>query len=441
MMNGSALQYDDANMHHATVGRAGITVAAWEAMRPTLHAAKQEVLRLTEAGEQGFLALAFARRHVNEVRALASRFAKRYTDLVVLGIGGSDLGARMIQEALIDPSAKRAGMRVHFGGSSTDPDALQRLLKTVDLKRTCVNIVSKSGGTLEPMASFLVFRDRLIRAVGRAHMPAHIIATTDPSDGLLRSLAEQEGYATLSIPPNVGGRFSVLSAAGLFPAACMGVDIRALLSGARDAVQAFRHTDVSHCPVGRYAGLHAHGWKEGRPIHVTVPYSPRLQCFGQWLRQLVGESLGKSSDHRSNHEPIGITPVTGTGPEDQHSQLQLWSQGPHDKLITFIEIHRFNARIHTPQASKLDPALAFLDHRSFEDLVHIERAATAEALRQDHRPNGTIFVDRLDASTLGRLILFFELSVALMGQLLRVDAYNQPGVERSKQLMKAQLAG
>lgn len=432
-MRGGIFQYDDTNMHHAAVGAAGITRASWEAIRPALHKAKQIVLDLAEEGEQGFLNLPFERQALRESTALADNITKRFTDVIVLGIGGSDLGARMLVQALAEEQKQHT--RIHFAGSSTDPDEMARVLASVNIKNTCVNIVSKSGGTLEPMAAFLVLRDRLIHAVGKERMPAHIVATTDPSDGALRALTEQEGYASLTIPQNVGGRFSVLSSVGLFPAALAGINVQQLLQGAREAVSAFRHAPVDRCAVSRYAGLHTWAVKQGMPIHVLVPYSPKLREFGGWVRQLVGESLGKKKSTKTK-KPTGITPVACLGPEDQHSQLQLWSEGPVDKVITFIELQHFAHHLRTPAVPHLDPAIARFGKRSFADLVHIERAATAESLRQDHRPNGTITLDRLNAETLGRLILFFELAVAQMGEVFGVDPYNQPGVEKSKRLMK-----
>lgn len=436
-MRGAVFQYDDTNMHYPAVGTAGITRTEWEKGVPALHKAKQIVLDLAEDGEQGFANLPFEQAAFRESTALADHIQKRFTDVVVLGIGGSDLGARMLVQALADQH--KQPIRVHFAGSSTDPDEVARTLASVNIKHTCINIVSKSGGTLEPMASFLVFRDRLIRAVGKEHMPAHIVATTDPSDGALRALAEQEGYMSLTIPSNVGGRFSALSSVGLFPAALAGIDVKKLLQGGRDAVSSFRHTPVEHCAVSRYAGLHTWAFKQGMPIHVLVPYTPKLREFGAWVRQLVGESLGKKKSTKST-KPVGITPVACLGPEDQHSQLQLWSEGPLDKVITFLEVQKFTSDLRTPVAPGIDPVIARFGGKKFSDLVHIERAATAEALRQDRRPNGTITLPRMDAETLGRLILFFELAVAQMGEVLGVDPYNQPGVEKSKKIMKEALA-
>lgn len=412
--------------------------ATWKKMERRLVAAKKAVQELARSKAQGFLDLPFERKAITESTAVVKMLSKRFTDMVVLGIGGSDLGARALQQALIDPTKQKRGtMRVQFAGASTDPDELTRLLAQLDLKKTCVNIVSKSGDTLEPMSAFLVLRDKLIRVVGQKVMPSHIVATTDAQTGSLRALANKEGYTTLTVPSNVGGRFSVLSSVGLFPAIAMGVDVRKLLAGAKSMATEFARQSVATSAMARYAAVHIAGMENcGQLIHVTVPYTPRLSEFGRWVRQLVAESLGKRKNRNGKLVYTGPTPIAAVGPEDQHSQLQLWSEGPVDKLITFIEIDTFSSGLRTPRMDVRYSPIGQFGGRAFADLIHRERAATAEALRQMGRPNGTLHLKRLDAQSMGALILFFEISVALMGELLNVDAYNQPGVELSKTLMR-----
>lgn len=440
-MPSPGFRYDDVNMWSKGVGSLGVTPAEWKQMLVRLRAAKKAVQTLARRKDQGFLDLPFDRKAERDAAALAKKLSRSFTDMVVLGIGGSDLGARALQQALVNPQKQKRGtMRVHFAGASTDPDALVRLLETLDLKKTCVNIVSKSGDTLEPMSAFLVLRDRLLKTVGAKRLSKHIIATTDPFGGSLRALAEAEGYATLPVPGNVGGRFSVLSPVGLFPAAAMGIDTAELLNGARAAVEAFHENAASECPACRFAGLHALGAeKRKQRIQVTVAYSAFMSEFGRWIRQLVAESLGKKKNRKGKAIHAGITPIACVGPEDQHSQLQLWSQGPTDKIVSFMEIATFHASLITPDAQDLGQAIQRFGNRSFAELIHAERKATAEALRQDGRPNGTLVLERLDERVLGELIVFFELSVALMGELFDINAYDQPGVELSKKIMREQL--
>lgn len=434
------LRYDDANMRSGAVGTTGVSPREWSRMLSRLRAAKKSVLKLARSGHQGFLDLPFSRTVAKECDRLSRRLAHDCTDLVVLGIGGSDLGARALYEALTDERRKR-GMRLHFSGSSTDPDELLRLLKSLNLKKTCVNVISKSGDTLETMAAFLVFRDRLSKAVGPTRMPDRIVATTDAECGALRALARKEGYATLNIPGNVGGRFSVLSTVGLFPASADGIDIDALLRGGRDFVDSFHECTPAECPSMRYAALHVIGMEQRRQnIHVTMPYVARLASFARWVRQLAAESLGKRVTRQGRTVYVGPTPVKAVGPEDQHSQMQLYHDGPFDKLITFIELDQFAADVRTPSAKGMGPSLERFGSRSFSDLVHLERRATAESLRLSKRPNGTLSLPSLHARSMGELILFWETAVALMGELMDVNAYDQPGVEVSKQIMRERLA-
>ena len=433
------LRYDDANMWAKEAGKAAATPVEWKDLQTRLTAAKRNLQRMTRSGQQGFLQLPFDRQAHTASKTAARRLEKKVTDLVVLGIGGSDLGARALQQALSDGKKKK--LNVHFAGASTDPDSLSRLLKELNPKKTAINIVSKSGDTLEPMSAFLILRERILKAVGPKQLGQHIVATTDPEAGSLHKLAKKEKYQILSVPRNVGGRFSVLSPVGLFPAAAMGIDTDALLSGARAAVDAFHENAVSQCPACRFAGLHVLGSeKRKQRIQVTMAYSAQLSEFGRWIRQLVAESLGKKKNRQGKTTHTGFTPIACTGPEDQHSQLQLWSEGPLDKLITFLDIASFQTTLTTPMLEGSGEIIQRFGKRSMADLIHLERRATAEALRQDGRPSGTLFVEQFDASVMGQMIVFFELAVALMGELMDIDAFDQPGVELMKRLMRQELA-
>jgi glucose-6-phosphate isomerase len=426
-MNGLRLRYDDANMWEKNIGKGGTTSAEWKAMLKRLTVAKRAVQKLARTKEQGFLNLPFDRKGHAASVALARTMKRKFTDMVVLGIGGSDLGARALQQALVGTEKKQKGIRVHYAGATTDPEDLAALLSGLNLKKTAINVISKSGDTIEPMSVFSVLREKLERVVGEKKAADHIVATTDPSTGSLRALARKKKYAMLPVPQNVGGRFSVLSSVGLFPAAAMGIDTEALLSGARAGVDAFHEHSASQCASCRFAGLHAVGAEERtQNIQVTVAYSSRLSEFGRWTRQLIAESLGKKKNRAGRTVYAGLTPIACVGPEDQHSQLQLWSEGPADKQLTFIEVEKFQNEFTSPFGP-------------LSDLIHLEREATAEALRQDGRPNGTVFVERLDARALGELIVFLEASTAILGELFDVNAYDQPGVETMKRILRQKL--
>lgn len=436
------IQYDDANMLSEHVGRFGAKKSEWDGMLTRLKKAKRAVLEMSRTRTQGFLDLPSSAPLRNVSRDAAERLKKKFTDLVVLGIGGSDLGARALHDALVRrKAASSKNLKLHFAGSSTDPDELHALIRTLDLKRTCVNVISKSGGTLETMVSFLVFRDLLIKRVGRRTFHKHIIATTDPQKGSLHDLSLQEGYEMLPVPNNVGGRFSVLSPVGLLPAVVSGIDIDALCEGARVFVKSFKDSDVSACASCRYAGLHVIGYeKRNLDTHVLMAYSNALSEFTTWVRQLVAESLGKRLNRKKKEIFTGPTPVAAIGPEDQHSQLQLYAEGPFNKLITFMEVGTFDHDLVTPDITVGDETIRAFGNKSFRTLIHTERAATAESLRRMKRPNGTITLNGLHERAMGEVIMMFEIAVALMGELMDVNAYDQPGVELSKQLMRESLS-
>jgi len=436
-----SLRYDAANMREDRVGKYGVKDSEWKEMLPRLRSAKSALQKLSRKNEQGFLNLPFERALHQESIKTSERVTSLFTDMVVLGIGGSDLGARALNQALPESQKKKGALKLHFAGSSTDPDELSSLLASLNLKKTCVNVISKSGGTLETMSSFLVFRDLLQKRIGKKKFNRHIVATTDPESGVLRELAKKEAYATLPIPTNVGGRWSVLSPVGIFPAAVSGVDTDMLLASARRCVDRFHELTVGECDCTQYAGLHAIGMgKRKQNIHVLMPYAKRLSEFAKWVRQLTAESLGKKTNRKGKTVFTGPTPVASIGPEDQHSQLQLYSEGPFDKLITFINVKNFSSDIRTPVSGNLDPGMKRFENKSFSKLIHIEQKATADSLKQLNRPNGTIEISSIDERSLGELFMFFEIAIALMGELLDVNAYNQPGVELSKKLMEKSLS-
>lgn len=423
------LRYDSSNIFET---KSGLRKTEYRSFSPKLKKAKEAVLALSAKGEQGFLKLPSERFHLESSARVLESLPKNTTDLIVFGIGGSDLGGRMLLESI--GNGKK--LKVHFGGSSTDPDEVYRLLHSVDFKKTCINIVSKSGGTIEPMASFLLARDLLISANGAKKAFSKIIATTDPKEGALYDLAKKEGYGLLSVPSNVGGRFSVLSSVGLFPLLADGGDASKLLSGARYAAKKFASSpETDHCDISQYAGAHISLLSAGKSIHVLMPYVARLKSFGQWYRQLFAESLGKKQNRRNTDIFAGLTPVAALGPEDQHSQLQLYGEGPRDKTVTFIEAEGFERSLKTPHLEAGEPIKGYGGIR-MTDIIHAERAATAESLKRQGCPNDTIYIPMRDAESLGELIVFFEAAVAMMGELLDVNAFDQPGVELSKKLMK-----
>ncbi|MBU1448263.1 glucose-6-phosphate isomerase [Patescibacteria group bacterium] len=428
------LTYDARNMMAKAVGRAGTTPAELRSLARRMEQAKRDVKELSMTGAQGWLSLPDDTGMVRRVMSLA-REKRDFSTCLVIGIGGSDLGARCLDMAL-----NGAGMELAFAGANTDPDELHAILKGLDLKRTFINVISKSGDTIEPMATFFIVRDALIRAVGSKRHAEHIVATTDAESGSLRDLATREGYDTLPVPGNVGGRFSVLSDVGLFPLACAGVDIRRLLQGARQERDRFvREATLSNGPSLFAALNYLAVEKRGQHIHVLMPYAESLRGFGFWFRQLWAESLGKRVVRGKKTLNVGPTPVAALGATDQHSQIQLYNEGPNDKTITFIRVESFRHNVRIPAAIKDIPSLAPLAGMPLERILHAEEQGTAAALTAAKRPNGVISIPAVTPEAMGSLIMFFELATAVSGQLYGLDAFDQPGVEAGKRATRAIL--
>ncbi|MDA0329735.1 MAG: glucose-6-phosphate isomerase [Gemmatimonadetes bacterium] len=384
-------------------------------------------------GDLGFLDLPYATESVDRVTELADGFAQWFQDVVVLGIGGSGLGATALKEALLGPfwNARDEEGREHFPRlhvvDNPDPHTFQRLLELLDPAGTMFNVISKSGTTAETMAQYLVARDWMESAVGQDKARGHFLFTTDPTRGALRQIGEAEDIPMLSVPENVGGRFSVLSAVGLLPAAVCGVDPRALLAGAAAMEERCRSDQLAENPAGLVAVLlHQADQELGRPIHVLMPYADRLRPVALWFQQLWAESLGKADS--------GPTPLAALGATDQHSLLQLLMEGPHDKVVLFIHVENPEAEVAIPQRHPEIPSLAYLGGHSMGELLSVERAATAEALRGAGRPNCTLIMPRIGGEELGQLLMLFQIATVYAGALYGVDPLDQPGVEVGKQL-------
>jgi len=394
-----------------------------------------------EAGVLGFLELPYASETVDRVGELADGFAQWFEDVVVLGIGGSGLGATALKEALLGPfwNAMTDEERDHFPRlhviDNPDPNTFAALLDRLDPARTMFNVVSKSGATAETMAQYLVARGWIESAVGEDKARGHFLFTTDPTRGALRQIGEAEDIPMLSVPENVGGRFSVLSAVGLLPAAVCGIEPRELLAGAAAMDERCRFDVLGENPAGVLASLlHAADTELGRPIHVMMPYADRLRPVGLWFQQLWAESLGKAVDLSGEARSVGPTPLAALGATDQHSLLQLLMEGPQDKVVLFIGVDDVGVDVPIPERHPGMPSLSYLGGHSLGHLLDVERAATTEALRREGRLNATLLLPRIDAHSLGELLMLFQLATVYAGVLYHVDPLNQPGVELGKQL-------
>ncbi len=401
--------------------------------------AHARVERARKAGEMGFFDLPYSTDTVHAIQEVADGFGQWFENVVVLGIGGSALGTRMLRDALLGPLWNEGSgeRREHYPRlyvvENVDPDSMASILDRLDLRRTLFNVVSKSGATAETMAQYLVVAERVAAAVGPDTAPGHFLFTTDPRTGALRELADALGIPSLAVPQNVGGRFSVLSAVGLLPAAIAGVDVTGLLAGAAEMEQRCRTDELRRNPAGMLATLlHRAHVEDGEGIHVLMPYSDRLRSFGLWFQQLWAESLGKATNLEGVTVETGPTPVPALGATDQHSLLQLLMAGPRDKVVCFISVDASEDPVSIPDLHPALATLSYLGGHSLRALMDAERAASAEALRRQSRPNLTIRLPALTADMLGELSMLFQIATVYAGALYGVNPLDQPGVELGK---------
>jgi len=387
-----------------------------------------------------FFNLPYQTTVVSDIIKTANKIAAECDNFVVLGIGGSALGNIAVQNALNHPyynllsKKQRKGKPRLFILDNVDPVIIDKLNDVIDLKKTVFNVITKSGSTAETMSQFLLFRDKLIRKLGRNKYASHIIATTDIRKGVLRKIADEEGYKTFIVPDGVGGRFSVMSAVGLLSAAVTGINIRKLLDGARDMDIELKSSDnieKNHALRGA-ALLYLMEQKFKRTITVMMPYANSLYSVADWFRQLWAESLGKNITLDGEKASVGLTPVKALGATDQHSQVQLYSEGPDDKVFIFIRVGKFGSTLKIPKAfSDLDD-LGYLGGHTFNELLDAEEKATEAAIAKNNKPSYTINMPKVDAYNLGQLLYLLEVQTAYMGGLYNINAFDQPGVEQGK---------
>ena len=427
----------------------GITAAEWTEAGVVFPVAHQAVLDQYAKGSLGFLDLphdrALHRKTLDFVEGQRHRQGiDSLLDVVVLGIGGSALGPIALRTALcapqwnlLDDSGRGGNPRLHVL-DNVDPANISALLARLDLRHSLFVVTSKSGGTAETMAQYLIIREKLVAALGDEAAKARLVFVTDPENGALRAIARAQNVAALDIPANVGGRFSVLTPVGLLPAALVGIDTTALLDGAADMRSRCASGVIGNNIAGTYAALQfLADARHGRNIHVLMPYSDALRDMADWFVQLWAESLGK---HRTAGDAgVGPTPLGALGATDQHSKVQLFMEGPGDKTVTFIAVDEGFTDVEIPMLHQDIPELAYLGGHRLSELLDIERRATAGALARRGRPNMTLILERVDAWHVGGLLMFLEIATAYAGRLYGVNAFDQPGVELGKQFTYAML--
>lgn len=397
-------------------------------------AAKNDLIRdfleKIEARDQGWYADEVIANGdlVDEIQGFVLECEGKYDHIVILGIGGSALGPICLREALLQDTEGKPELLVI---DNIDPDYLIRMSDQLDLSRTLFLVTSKSGGTPETVAQYLYFKDE-IEQEGLA-ITDHMVFITDPEKSFLLEQSEELGIKYFAIPPNVGGRFSALTPVGLLPFALCGGDIESLLSGAIDMRDQFLSEDIENNSPFALATIWHQLAQKGKSNIVLYPYVQQLFRFGDWSRQLIAESTGKIDSEGNN---VGLTPIASLGVTDQHSQNQLYFEGPNDKQFVMIAVKQFEYRVDIPLPDSLTDKFSYLQNCDFGKLLKTEMLGTIGALNEQDRPNITIEVDHVDAWHLGALFFLFEAATAFVGEYMQIDAFDQPGVELSKNITR-----
>ena len=432
----SAIRFDYTNVLADAVGPDhGLAEGELAACADASQAALEAVLA-RRTRDLRWLDLPYQDEVAAEIAEYAASVRGRFRNVVVLGIGGSALGNTALQTALNSPYYNLeppAGLPRLFVLDNVDPDLVGEFLDRFDPAETVFNVISKSGGTAETMSQFLVFRQGLIDRLGEDGHQENLVVTTDAEKGVLRDIVGREGYRSFVVPDGVGGRFSVLSPVGLVSSALVGIDIQGLLKGAADMDERVQAAPYLENPALLHAAIqHLLHTRRGKVMAVTFSYSSRLKDMADWYAQLLAESLGKRRARDGRDVFAGPTPVRAVGVTDQHSQVQLYVEGPFDKWFTLLSVDRPDHAVPLPHAYPDLEGVAYLGGRTLGDLFQAERDGTRIALTEAGRPNATLAMDKVDAHSVGQLIYLFELSVALMGEHYDVDAFDQPGVEAGK---------
>ncbi|MCX5750163.1 MAG: glucose-6-phosphate isomerase [Candidatus Saganbacteria bacterium] len=442
------LKFDPSNLLAKNIGRYGVVETDLAQYATLLENGHKVLLEARENGEKRiasmmeWLNLPYQREEViDEIQNVAKSFRK-FKNIVSIGIGGSYLGNRMLQDGLRSPyynefeSLRNGCPRIFFNGKSLDPVSLNALLNNLDPKETGIVVISKSGGTTEPKVSFEILKWWLERRCGRDYWK-HIIAVTDERQGILREWVKGMGkpIPTFPVPDGVGGRFSVLSPVGLITAAMANINIKELLAGAAAMEKMTQNLNLKDNPAYLYALLHTVLYqKRGINIAVMMPFADQLETFADWYVQLLAESLGKKYNKQGLVINTGRTPIPSVGPSDLHSTQQNNIEGEYNKAITFIRVEKPAIDLTIPHESN-----DYLADKQMSVVGDASQRGTEFALLSEGRPNCTISLPELTPYTLGQLIFFFEIATAMEGELLGVNTYDQPGVEGYKKNMFGRL--
>jgi glucose-6-phosphate isomerase len=431
---GLKITLDFNNLMAESVQGEGLTEQELSGTAERVRQILQEMQERRAQGQLPFMDLPYQRGMVKEIKEYARAVKGKFTSLVILGIGGSALGGITLHHALhppfynlLSPGQRKGCPRIFFA-ENIDPDGFNGLLDLLEVRTTLFNVISKSGETAETMAQFLIVRDLLVKKLGGKRSRENLLITTDAESGWLRQICRSEGLADFTVPQGVGGRFSVFTPVGLLPASLTGIDCEGLLSGARFMDGLCKREDVWKNPAALLAtALYLLDVRRGKRMVVIMPYCDALKDLAYWFRQLWAESLGKKDE-------VGPTPINALGVTDQHSQLQLYMEGPLDKVIIFIAVKQYQETLPIPRAYPGLEGLRYLGGHTLNELIAAERMATEYSLTKNRRVNCTVTLPELNTFTLGQLLYLLEAATVFAGSLYQVNPFDQPGVEEGKKL-------
>ena len=374
----------------------------------------------------------YDKEEFERIKAAAKRIKEKADILIVIGIGGSYLGARAAIELLKSPyynNLKKDTPDIYFVGNNISPTYLNEILSICEGRDICVNVISKSGTTTEPALAFRIFKKLMEDKYGKEEAKTRIFATTDKCKGTLKDLSTEEGYETFVVPDDVGGRYSVLTAVGLLPIAAAGCDIDAIMKGAQAAREAYANDDMNDCY--KYAALRNILYRKGKAVELLVSYEPCFAMMNEWFKQLYGESEGK--DHK------GIFPASVIFSTDLHSMGQFIQDGSRVMFETVVDVKNAKQDLYLENDKDNLDGLNFLTDQNMSVVNRKAMEGTILAHTEGGVPNLVIEVDKLDECNFGEMLYFFEKACAISGYMLGVNPFNQPGVESYKKNMFALL--
>lgn len=433
------IRLDFNNMMSEYVGKHGISADDITAISDKIEKAKVAMVDKRAGGKMDWRDLPYGQEEtIKDMLNYVKEVKDDIEAFVVLGIGGSALGPMAVQQAINHPyynelpREKRNGYPRFYVADNVDPERLIYLFQTIDFTKCLFNVISKSGSTSETMSQFMIIKEMLEKALGKEEAAKHIVCTTDKENGNLIKIAKEENYKTFIIPSGVGGRFSELTPVGLLPAAFCGVDIEQMLAGAAYMDELCKNDDIYKNPGFMYAVLNYIGMEKGKNISVVMPYADSLKYISDWYAQLWAESLGKKYDNEGNVVNVGPTPVKALGVTDQHSQVQLYTEGPFDKMIVLMGVDRYKETIEIPKIYQDIKSLGFLGGVTQNKLIQVEQMATEYALLVSGKMNMTITLPEVNEFTIGQILYLFEVATGFAGELMNINAFDQPGVEEGK---------